>query len=186
MLNDNSLKYHIILGTDDVVVIAEVFFTGNCSESAARKTSRETSKSDFVNDSPNARNRISAFVVTPNETVVEPKATQTFTLTFSPMEIGDFKVFLRSDLSNLSPTCSPLEILVKTKSLLPLYHFDLESSDYIKNRRKQKICGETLNENTRVVEFEAIGLGAPVIRFAVVTFVFILLSTDFSQKISHH
>lgn len=127
-----------------------------------------------------------AFQISPNPVVIRPNCSETFTVTFAPVLVLNHKIFLESFVKNLNPASKPIEILIRANSLLPKYHFDLETSDYMKNRRKgKKICGDLAREDVRVVEFEAVGLRIPVVRYAV-KLIFIALSNDFRlQEIQH-
>lgn len=52
------------------------------------------------------------------------------------------------------------DILVRARSILPLYCFELEPSRYLEDMRKgKKLCRDLVDSNTKVVEFESIGLG---------------------------
>ena len=63
-------------------------------------------------------------------------------------------------------------ILVKGKSLMPYCHFELVDSDYITSARRNPELrgpggappGTTLDPNTRVIEFEAVGVGVRAVR----------------------
>lgn len=102
----------------------------------------------------------------PNPVIIQPKCTQTFTITFTPFIVLNHKVCLTASIQDMSSNCKPLEIIVRGNSLMPKYHFELEQSDYLSTRRKGKqLCGEETNtSDVRVVEFEAVGLKTPIIR----------------------
>ena len=106
------------------------------------------------------------FVVTPDKTTIEPNSKKTLTVTFAPLDVFDYVVKLKGFVENKDPAAKEIEITVKARSILPLYCFDLEPSDYVETRRRgRKTCNELLNENTRVVEFESIGLGIICTRY---------------------
>lgn len=50
------------------------------------------------------------------------------------------------------------------RSLLPHCHFDLEDSDYISGNRRKPEFRETLDPNTKVIEFNALGFTIPAKR----------------------
>ena len=58
-------------------------------------------------------------------------------------------------------------IAVKARSLMPYCHFELEDSDYISSARRNPELrgpggappGTTLDPNTRVIEFQTVGVG---------------------------
>lgn len=96
------------------------------------------------------------FTVEPYSYTIPPLSTKEFKLTFAPIDVFQYVVRLRSKIENLHPTDPGLEIIVQAKSLLPLYHFDIIPSDYLKHR--QKLCDDLADENTKVVQFDAVGL----------------------------
>lgn len=55
-------------------------------------------------------------------------------------------------------------ILVCGRSLLPHCHFDLEESDYISGNRRNPEFRGSLDPNTRVIEFNVVGISAPITR----------------------
>ncbi|XP_074713428.1 hydrocephalus-inducing protein homolog, partial [Strix uralensis] len=81
---------------------------------------------------------------------------------FSPVYVGDFESRMLCSIPNLRPNQKGPEVAVKGRSLMSLCHFELEDSDYITAKRRvpelQGPKGATLDLNTRVIEFEAIGV----------------------------
>lgn len=65
-------------------------------------------------------------------------------------------------IPNLKPNQKGPEVVVKGRSLMPNCHFELEDSDYITAKRRnpelQGPKGATLDLNTRVIEFAAVGV----------------------------
>lgn len=63
-------------------------------------------------------------------------------------------------------------IKVRGRSLMPYCHFDLADSDYLSgSRRNPELCGPkgappgtTLDPNTRVIEFESVGVGVRCVK----------------------
>ncbi|KAI4465642.1 dlec1 deleted in lung and esophageal cancer 1 [Holotrichia oblita] len=80
-----------------------------------------------------------------------------FKVTFSPIDVFQYVVHLKAQILNLPPNNPGLNIVVNAKSLLPLYHFDILPSNYL-SRRQIHQCGDIVDENTKVVEFDAVGL----------------------------
>ena len=92
-------------------------------------------------------------------------------------------IFIQTnDILHICMLCLPAgkqgpTILVKGKSLMPYCHFELVDSDYITSARRNPELrgpggappGTTLDPNTRVIEFEAVGVGVRAVkRFSVV------------------
>lgn len=100
------------------------------------------------------------FLIEPKAAVILPNEDQTFTVFFTPVDVYDYVIQLKSTISNRAPEVPEIEIVVKAKSILPLYCFELEPSNYLIERRKgKKLCNDLLDQNTKIVEFESIGLG---------------------------
>ncbi|KAB0798017.1 hypothetical protein PPYR_09010 [Photinus pyralis] len=105
------------------------------------------------------------FDLAPNPASVAPMESQKFVVTFSPKSIAEYLAHVTANISNLPPSSDQLDIKVKANSLLPAFYFNVEPSDYVVNRRKVSVtCGDLVNENTEVVEFEAVGLAVAVER----------------------
>lgn len=77
------------------------------------------------------------------------------------VSLANTSAFLPS-IPNLKPNQKGPEVVVKGRSLMPNCHFELEDSDYITAKRRnpelQGPKGATLDLNTRVIEFAAIGV----------------------------
>lgn len=100
------------------------------------------------------------FSISPEKASIPPDSTETFTVTFAPVDVFDYKIQLKSNIENKSPQLGEIEIEVKARSILPVYCFELDPSDYVEKRRRgKKICNDLLDENTKVIEFESVGLG---------------------------
>ena len=76
-------------------------------------------------------------------------------------------------LANLEKNAQGPVIGVKGKSLMPYCHFELEDSDYITNARRNPEMrgpggsppGTTLDPNTRVIEFDTIGVAVKATKY---------------------
>ncbi|KAK5646871.1 hypothetical protein RI129_005335 [Pyrocoelia pectoralis] len=132
-------------------------------------TSKRSSESSlFSEESTNSSlyDNYLPFTVTPNHASIAPMEQQTFTIMFAPKGVFEYLANVTSDIVNMNPTLTQLNIKVKAKSLLPVYYFILDPTDYLTNRRNVSItCSDLVNQHTEVVEFEAIGLGVPVESF---------------------
>ncbi|TMS05303.1 Hydrocephalus-inducing protein-like protein [Larimichthys crocea] len=94
--------------------------------------------------------------VEPSIGAIEPSATQTFNIRFSPLGSGPVSGQAALQDGDQAPCIS-----VCGRSLLPHCHFDLEESDYISGIR----CSRGhLDPNTRVIEFNAVGFSTPLTR----------------------
>lgn len=89
---------------------------------------------------------------------VPPLSESKFKLTFTPKKIFQFHTRLKAKIPNLVPTQRPLNIAITANSLMPHYHFDLETIDF-HDERYQEDFNE---ENLKVIRFEAIGLSGPI------------------------
>ncbi|XP_067905917.1 hydrocephalus-inducing protein homolog [Heterodontus francisci] len=106
------------------------------------------------------------FTVEPCSGVIAAMNTQEFQVKFSPLEVGEFEAWLICSIPNLKEQPQGPVISVKGRSLLPYCHFELEDSNYISsNRRNPELSGPrgappgvTLDPNTRVIEFQAVGV----------------------------
>ncbi len=75
-------------------------------------------------------------------------------------------------ISNLEEGKQGPVIGLKSRSLMPYCHFELEASDYISSARRNPELrgpggappGTTLDPNTRVIEFDNVGLGVSNVR----------------------
>lgn len=100
------------------------------------------------------------FKISPERANIQPETKYKFTVTFEPLDVFDYIVQLKSIIVNKSPEASEIEIDVKARSILPVYCFELESSNYVQEKRRgKKICNDLYDENTKVLEFESVGLG---------------------------
>ena len=104
----------------------------------------------------------------PNPYVLEPAAgviaageSQSFTLSFTPLEVDDFKYRLQANILGLPVDATPLALFLRGRSTRPVCHFELPESDYLQ-RRPAGLPGPTgelgaLDPNVHVVEFESLG-----------------------------
>ncbi|XP_074748293.1 hydrocephalus-inducing protein homolog isoform X5 [Strix uralensis] len=102
------------------------------------------------------------FSVEPRSGTIPAGQEQLFQMKFSPVYVGDFESRMLCSIPNLRPNQKGPEVAVKGRSLMPLCHFELEDSDYITAKRRvpelQGPKGATLDLDTRVIEFEAVGV----------------------------
>lgn len=131
--------------------------------SAASLFSSAGNLSDRSNDSW-CEQDVLPFVISPEAVVIPPKQTQKFNVAFKPQDVFQYCVHLDSKITNLNPQQEDITILLTGRSMLPVYHFDLEKIDIEEIREGRKLCKEITDENTQVVMFEAIGLSKPIIR----------------------
>ncbi|XP_031785390.1 hydrocephalus-inducing protein homolog isoform X3 [Nasonia vitripennis] len=106
------------------------------------------------------------FEVTPKTGSLRPNEVVECTLKFLPVDVFEYKAYLRCKIENLNPNKAVPNIVITAKSLLPYCHFEIEDSDYLtKDRRDITLPGppgyslvdpETRN-NIRVVEFKMMG-----------------------------
>lgn len=75
-----------------------------------------------------------------------------------------FHVHMLFSIPNLRKEDQAPSISVCGRSLLPHCHFDLEESDYIRSARRNPKFRAPLDPNTRVIEFNAVGISAPLTR----------------------
>ncbi|XP_059507551.1 hydrocephalus-inducing protein homolog [Stegostoma tigrinum] len=106
------------------------------------------------------------FTVEPCSGAIAAMGTQEFKVKFIPLEVGEFEASLICSIPNLKEGLQGQMVAVKGRSLLPFCHFELEDSNYISgNRRNPELSGPggappgvTLDPNTRVIEFQAVGV----------------------------
>lgn len=141
------------------------------TESAERKqfTSSVTlfSNSAFQSNRSNdtwCENDTIPFIVSPKSATIAPEQSQTFHVTFKPQDVFQYLVHMDGKIDNLKPDLPNLNLLISGKSILPLYHFDLDKVDLEKLREGRKLCKEPTDENLQVVTFEAIGLSEIIVR----------------------
>ncbi|KAM3592002.1 uncharacterized protein V6R79_011190 [Siganus canaliculatus] len=96
--------------------------------------------------------------IEPSAGAIAPGAVQDFSVCFSPQEVAQFQGRLFCSIPNLQDGDQSPCISVSGCSLLPLCHFNLEDSDYIISSGRDPNSGRSLDPNTKVIEFGAIGL----------------------------
>lgn len=104
------------------------------------------------------------YIVEPGEAEIPPEEEASFKVTFAPEDEFYYAATLKSNIVNLHPALTHVSIPLRAKGVTPLYHLDLPPSSYFERRGGKSVCEDYLDENTKVVEFEAIGLGIPVVR----------------------
>merc|ERR1711871_1468168 len=101
------------------------------------------------------------YVIEPASGTIEPGAEQRFTISFTPLEVDDFKYKLQADVVGLPADAAPLDLFLRGRSVRPICHFDLPPSDYLQ-RRQAGLPGPSgelgaLDPNVHVVEFKSLG-----------------------------
>ncbi|KAK2841889.1 hypothetical protein Q5P01_012089 [Channa striata] len=104
------------------------------------------------------------FSVEPSIGAINPGATQKFNVHFSPLEVAQFQGRLFCSIPNVQDGDQCPSIAVCGRSLLPHCHFDLEESDYISGKSRNHEFKGSLDPETKVLEFTAVGLSAPTRR----------------------
>ncbi|XP_077975805.1 hydrocephalus-inducing protein homolog isoform X2 [Styela clava] len=107
------------------------------------------------------------FTVTPSEGKILPGKKQYFTVRFAPIEVSEFQARLLCNIPNIEEEVQGPVLKLRGRSLMPYCHFDLKDSDYLSGSRRNPELpgprgaspGTTLDPNTRVIEFESIGVG---------------------------
>ncbi|XP_072403680.1 hydrocephalus-inducing protein homolog [Chiloscyllium punctatum] len=147
--------------------------TASASELAGLSTSKGTQAFSRYNsgiESISSRDSINIdslpFTVEPCSGTISAMGTQEFKVKFIPLEVGEFEASLVCSIPNLKAGLQDQVVAVKGRSLLPFCHFELEDSNYISgNRRNPELSGPrgapagvTLDPNTRVIEFQAVGV----------------------------
>ncbi|XP_056273332.1 hydrocephalus-inducing protein homolog [Pseudoliparis swirei] len=107
--------------------------------------------------------------VEPSVGSVAPGATQELSVRFSPWEVAQSQGRLVSSIPNLQDGAQAPCVSVCGRSTLPQCHFELEDSDYVRENRRHPDFREPVDPDTRVVEFNSVGLSVPCTRrFSVV------------------
>ncbi|ESO91099.1 hypothetical protein LOTGIDRAFT_122343, partial [Lottia gigantea] len=111
------------------------------------------------------------FSIEPQYGSIAPKKKKSFTVKFSPLDVSDYKGRLVCSIPNLKDEEGPI-ISLSGQSLMPYCHFELMDSDYISGARRNPELrgpggappGTTLDPNTRVIEFQCVGVGVMAAR----------------------
>ncbi|XP_076848184.1 hydrocephalus-inducing protein homolog isoform X3 [Brachyhypopomus gauderio] len=109
------------------------------------------------------------FSMEPSVGLIQAGASQTFSLRFSPLDVGHYEARLVCSVPNLQSEQGPV-IAVSGSCLLPYCHFHLENCDYLSmNRRSPELRGPhgappraALDPNTKVIKFTSVGVGTDV------------------------
>jgi hydrocephalus-inducing protein len=107
-----------------------------------------------------AQNWPSPFTINPQRGFVEGGQTATFTISFCPVEVDDFKAYFRCIIPWLSQMSEPV-VAVTGFSRRPICHVTAELSDYLSARRRHPDYTYELPEGVKVIELFANGLGRP-------------------------
>lgn len=130
-----------------------------------RPASSRSSCSLFSSEDTYRDTQLVTIEVSPNLVSIPPKGQQEFTLNFAPKNASKMVAYLTTQISNLHPSLVQPQIKISGNSSFPLYYFDLPPSDYLSSRRKgRSLCGDIADESTRIVEFDAVGLGISHVR----------------------
>ncbi|XP_075621905.1 hydrocephalus-inducing protein homolog [Balearica regulorum gibbericeps] len=139
---------------------ASVKLQSSCCSSQLGHALEQVSSS--LSSSLNTDSASPPFFVEPRSGTILAGQEQLFQMKFSPVYVGDFESRMLCRIPNLKPNQKGPEVVVKGRSLMPNCHFELEDSDYITTKRHdpelQGSKGATLDLNTRVIEFAAIGV----------------------------
>lgn len=96
---------------------------------------------------------------------------------FSPLDVNEYEGRLLCSIPNLEKDVQGPVIGLRARSLMPYCHFELHDSDYITGAHRNPELrgpngappGSTLDPNTRVVEFDVVGMGVHAVKeFSVV------------------
>uniref|UniRef100_H2YKD6 Uncharacterized protein n=1 Tax=Ciona savignyi TaxID=51511 RepID=H2YKD6_CIOSA len=106
------------------------------------------------------------FSISPSSGKIASGSKQVFVARFSPHEVTEYQARLLCIIPNLSVNSEEPSIKLRGRSLMPYCHFDLPESDYLSSSRRNPELsgpggappGTTLDPNTRVIEFNSIGV----------------------------
>ena len=142
---------------------------------------RPTSAMDYRPDTPTSSIisdvAYTPYSIEPESGTILPGKKATFKVKFSPLDVQECDARLICSIPNLEQGKQGPTILVKGKSLMPYCHFELVDSDYITSAKRNLELrgpggappGTTLDPNTRVIEFNCVGVGVRTMRkFAIV------------------
>ncbi|XP_023311652.1 hydrocephalus-inducing protein [Anoplophora glabripennis] len=105
------------------------------------------------------------FAITPQKTSIYPNEAQEFTIEFRPLKYMDHNMILQSTIIGLKPKLKNIQINVTGKSLLPIYYFELEETNYLSRRPDViKKCNSIDYADPKVIEFESVGIGVLSLR----------------------
>ncbi|NXI51133.1 HYDIN protein, partial [Chloroceryle aenea] len=133
--------------------------SGRCSSQLGYASEQVSSS---LSSSLNPISATPLFSVEPHSGTIPAGQEQLFQMKFSPVYVGDFESRMRCSIPNLRPDQKAPEVAVKGRSLMTSCYFDLEDSDYLTAKRRdprlQGPKGATLDLDTRVIEFAAVGV----------------------------
>ncbi|XP_069073573.1 hydrocephalus-inducing protein homolog [Pleurodeles waltl] len=140
--------------------------TTSSQASSSRGTSRPESVLESVSSLLSVGPDVLPFTLEPSCGTIPALKKQNILIKFSPLEVGEFESRLICSIPNLMAQQQGPVLAVKGKSLMPYCHFELEDSDYISQSRRHPDQrgprgappGATLDSNTRVIEFSAVGV----------------------------
>uniref|UniRef100_H2XZ27 Hydin adenylate kinase-like domain-containing protein n=1 Tax=Ciona intestinalis TaxID=7719 RepID=H2XZ27_CIOIN len=106
------------------------------------------------------------FSISPSCGKIAAGSKQVFLARFSPHEVTEYQARLLCTIPNLPASIQEPSIKLRGRSLMPYCHFDLPESDYLSSSRRNPELsgpagaqpGTTLDPNTRVIEFNSIGV----------------------------
>ncbi|KNC96691.1 uncharacterized protein SPPG_07904 [Spizellomyces punctatus DAOM BR117] len=102
------------------------------------------------------------FSVLPSSGTIEGGETASFTLRFSPVEVGTYTAKLVSSMSNLAAGQKAMQLHIQGSSQRPFCHFEIEESDYLVRRNMDltsvAAITKVLDPGTKVIEFFSYGV----------------------------
>nr|XP_023421731.1 hydrocephalus-inducing protein homolog [Cavia porcellus] len=163
LVNSGNVQLEFNWGSDDATKAVSFAKLGNQGFSQKEQISQVTistvdSGMDHWPDSS-----LSPFSVEPSSGIVPVGKTQKIKVKFSPLDTGFFESNLVCQIPNLPPGEQGPVLVTKGQSFLSICHFDLRDSDYIREHQHNsdlRASGTApLDPNTRVIEFNAVGIG---------------------------
>lgn len=100
------------------------------------------------------------FTINPEHVIIPAGQKYEMTVVFAPLDVCEYKARLKGHITNLSTAQKHIDIGLAGKSLMPYCYFEVRLSDYISSgRRTVDNCDDILDVDTKVVEFDCIGVG---------------------------
>jgi hydrocephalus-inducing protein len=100
----------------------------------------------------------SPFSIKPYSGFIEHGQTTTFTISFCPLEVDDFKASFRCSIPSLTQMPEPV-LNMTGFSRRPICHFTADVSDYLSARRRHPDYTYPLPDDVKVIELFANGVG---------------------------
>ena len=106
----------------------------------------------------------SSFQIEPRAGQIKSGSSQTFNVTFSPVDMREQRLQAVCRIPNLGPEATPVELALSGRGLLPAVHFALpEAGSYVENKAPVTLHHE--NEVENIIEIRPIGIGIKVTKF---------------------